>query len=138
MTNLHLSTLALSAYNWLAAYTSGPVTLEALLVGLRESWDPRVELIEVTNALSHSRAKRFFIRVGNTVDVTDSQRRIVEYERFDRTTKPDTPYLLSTSRWEYKTPIWRHLESVPKAERATWVDYRRDPGVPTLFAPSTQ
>jgi hypothetical protein len=105
VTNLHPSTIALSVYNWLAAYASGPTTLEALLAGLRETWDPRVGMDDVKLGIEHARAKKFFIRFGNTIDVVDSQRRILRRPK-------------NTDLWEgWRVMVQRpNLQTIPLAE----------------------
>lgn len=94
-TNLHASTVAMAAYNWLAAYHPHfPATTLEILEGLRRVWLRSVDDAELIEALELARGRGIFERLeGGLWDIPDRMGRVVlKRERDDGADPTDPDY----------------------------------------------
>ena len=76
MWNGPISTVAMTAYNWIATQSSAR-TLSEVAAGVRKSWHEDVEEKQVESALTLLLSKRLVSLESARYDVRDAQRRVV-------------------------------------------------------------
>ncbi len=88
-----LSTVAVSAYNWLALHGCGPQPLNAIVEGLQKRWCALVTRDEIKDALEAMALRRWLVVGGSggepTFDVRDPHRWIVVARERGDESKPD-------------------------------------------------
>jgi hypothetical protein len=73
--DIHVSTVAFSAYNWLAG-RAAPAAEGQVLAGLKEAWDPRCTAEAVREALGELVARKRVTQSGLLFALRDPRRRV--------------------------------------------------------------
>ncbi len=73
--DIHVSTVAFSAYNWLSGRTA-PASTGEILAGLRTAWDPRCTWDALAEALTELVSRRRLVESSGFYALRDPARRV--------------------------------------------------------------